>query len=406
VAAFDEHIAHVDMDAFFVEVERLGHPDLRRVAVVVGGLGSRGVVSSASYEARKCGVTSGMPIVQARRLCPKGRFLAPDHHAYRAASEAVFTVFRSFSPVVEPVSVDEAFIDIAGLRLAFDSPQSVAQAVKVAVRRGTGLPCSVGVASSKLIAKLASRAAKPDGLLVVPAGTERAFLDPMPVRALWGVGEATYARLEELGVRTVGDLAAYPRETLEGRLGEALGGYLWDLANARDDRPVEPGGSVKSLSVEETFEADISGAPALEVELLRQADRLGSRLRREGLLTGSVHLKVRFGDFSTITRSVTLPGPVDTSHDLYQTAILLLKRAAVGGRPVRLLGLGAGTLVQGSRPLQLGLEQRPWGDVESAVDRIRERFGASAVNRARLAPMSEREGGTFQNKAGTSPGQP
>ena len=406
MTAFDEHIAHVDMDAFFVEVERLGRPDLRRVAVVVGGLGTRGVVSSASYEARKCGVTSGMPIVQARRLCPKGRFLAPDHHAYRAASEAVFTVFGSFSPVVEPVSVDEAFIDIAGLRLVFDSPESVAQAVKVAVRLRTGLPCSVGVASSKLIAKLASRAAKPDGLLLVPGGTEKAFLHPMPVRALWGVGEATYARLEELGVRTVGDLAAYPRETLEGRLGRTLGGYLWNLANARDDRPVEPGGSVKSLSVEETFETDISGAPALEVELLRQADRLGSRLRGEGLLAGTVHLKVRFPDFSTITRSVTLPGPVDTSHDLYETAILLLKRTAVGGRPVRLLGLGAGSVVQASRPLQLGLEQRPWGDVESAVDRIRERFGASAVSRARLAPRSEREAAICQNKAGTPPGQP
>jgi DNA polymerase-4 len=394
VARFHEHIAHADMDAFFVEVERLRRPDLRRVPVVVGGLGARGVVSSASYEARTCGVTSGMPIIQARRLCPQGRFLAPDHHAYREASEGVFAVFDSFSPVVEPLSVDEAFIDIAGLRLAFSSPESVAQGIKAAVRHQTGLPCSVGVASSKLIAKLASRAAKPDGLRLVPAGSERSFLLPMPVRALWGVGEATYARLEELGVRTVGELADYPRATLEGRLGGTLGGYLWDLANAIDDRPVEPGGPVKSLSVEETFEEDISGVSVIGAELLRQADRLGSRLRREGMLAGSVHLKVRFPDFSTITRSVTLRGPVDTSHDLYETGILLLERAAIGGRSVRLLGLGAGSLVQASRPRQLGLEHRPWGDVESAVDRIRERFGTSAVGRARLASKAESKGGS------------
>jgi DNA polymerase-4 len=384
VPGFEEHIAHVDMDAFFVEVERLRSPSLRGVPVVVGGLGNRGVVSSASYEARGSGVTSGMPIVQARRLCPSGRFLAPDHRAYREASDQVFAVFDSFSPTVEPLSVDEAFIDVAGLRLVFDSAESVAWEIKAEVLRRTGLPSSVGLASSKLIAKAASRAAKPDGLRLVVAGGEKAFLHPMPVRALWGVGEATYARLEELGVRTVGDLAAYPRATLEGRLGATLGGYLWDLANARDDRPVEPGGPAKSLSVEETFETDISGAASLEAELLRQADRLGSRLRREGLLAGAVHLKVRFGDFSTITRSVTLSGPIDTSQELYVTGVLLLGKAAVGSRAVRLLGLGAASLVQAGRPRQLGLGAQPWEDLESAVDRIRERFGTSAVGRARL----------------------
>ncbi|MFH1330096.1 MAG: DNA polymerase IV [Actinomycetota bacterium] len=386
---FAEHIAHVDMDAFFVEVELRRRPELRAEAVVVAGLGGRGVVTSASYEARRCGVGSGMPTVHARRLCPQGRFLAPDHRAYSAASREVFAVFASFTPLVEPVSVDEAFLDIAGLRLSYSSPEEVGQALRAAVRERTGLPASVGLATAKLLAKLASRAAKPDGVRLIPAGEEAAFLHPLPVRALWGVGEATHARLEELGVRTVGDLAGLPRDLLQRRLGRSVGGHLSDLARARDERPVEPGGPAKSISVEETFAVDLAGQPALEEELLRLADRLAGRLRAVGTAARRVRLKVRFSDFTTISRSYTLPVAVDTARDLYHAALGLLERAGVGRRRVRLLGLVGDGLEAPAAPRQLGLESRNWGDVEAAVGRVRERFGREAVSRARLARRRE-----------------
>jgi len=405
VAAFAEHIAHVDMDAFFVEVERRRRPELRRVAVIVAGLGGRGVVSSASYEARRRGVTSGMPTVHARRLCPQARFLAPDHHAYGEASRSVLAVLESFTPVIEQISVDEAFLEIGGLRLAYSSPPAVGEAIRAAVREQTGLPASVGLATCKLLAKLASRAAKPDGLCLVPAGGEQAFLHPLPVRALWGVGEATYARLEELGVSTVGDLAALPRAIIQRRLGEAMGAHLGDLAHARDDRPVVAGGPAKSISVEETYASDLSGRPSLEGELLRLADRLASRLRRSGAAARTVVLKVRFGDFATVTRSRTYPVPLDTAHDLYRAALALLERAAVGGRPVRLLGLGGEGLSEAGSPRQLGLEPGSWERVEAAVDRVRDRFGSAAVAPARLTGQRERTRTTFHNKADDLPGR-
>jgi len=400
VAELAEHIAHVDMDAFFVEVERRRRPELRRVAVVVAGLGGRGVVSSASYEARRRGVTSGMPTAHARRLCPQGRFVAPDHHVYEEASHSVLAVLETFTPVIEQISVDEAFLEIGGLRLAYPSPTAVGEAIRKAVREQTGLPASVGLATCKLLAKLAGRAAKPDGLRLVPAGGELAFLHPLPVRALWGVGEATYARLEQLGVRTVGDLAALPREVLERRVGEAMGAHLSDLAQARDDRPVIAGGPAKSISVEETYPADISGRPSLERELLGLADRLASRLRRSGAAARTVVIKVRFGDFATITRSRTLPAPLDTAHDLYRAALALLERAGVGERPVRLLGLGAESLSEAGSPRQLGLEPVTWGRLEEAVDRVRERFGTSAVAPARLTGRCGQSPTSFQNKEG------
>ncbi len=386
---FAEHIAHVDMDAFFVEVERRRLPELRAVAVVVAGLGGRGVVTSASYEARRCGVGAGMPTVHARRLCPQARFLAPDHRAYSAASEEVFAVFAAFTPLVEPVSVDEAFLDIAGLRLTYSSPEEVGHALRSAVRERTGLPASVGLAANKLLAKLASRAAKPDGLRLISAGGEIAFLHPLPVRALWGVGEATHARLEELGVHTVGELAALPRELLERRLGPALGGHLSDLAWGRDQGPVEAGGPAKSVSVEETFATDLVGRQALETELLRLADRLAGRLRAASAAARTVTLKVRFADFTTITRSRSLPGAVDTAQDLYHAARELLDRAGVGRRKVRLLGLGGDHLEEAGAPRQLGLEPRAWGEVEAAMGRVRERYGRDAVRRARLAGPRE-----------------
>jgi len=341
-------------------------------------------VSSASYEARRSGVGSGMPTAHARRLCPRARFLAPDHGVYSGASRRVFEVLHSFTPRVEPVSVDEAFLDIAGLRLSYESPVAVGEAIRTAVRQCTGLPASVGLAACKFIAKMASRAAKPDGLFLVRAGTEIEFIHPMPVRNLWGVGESSYSRLEELGVKTIGDLASFPRATLMRRLGVAAGAHVWDLAHARDGRQVEPEAERRSVSVETTYERDISGAEALEAELLRHADRLAARLRRSAEVARNVGIKVRFADFTTITRSETLPAPIDTTHGIFEAALRLLKRAEIGDRPVRLLGVAAGTLDDAAAPRQLELGQRPWEDLESAVDRVRRRFGRTAVGRARL----------------------
>lgn len=382
VATFAETIAHVDMDAFFVEVERLRDPRLVGLPVVVGGIGPRGVVASASYEARRHGVRSAMPGVQARRLCPQARFLPADHSLYRNASQRVFEVLDAFTPLVEGLSVDEAFLDIAGI--PDPSPQAAAERLRREIREATSLPASVGVATSKLIAKLASEDAKPDGVVVVPAGGELDYLHPMEVRRLWGVGEATYARLEELGIRTIGELAAYPAATLEARVGSSLGSHLARLARADDDRAVEPGGGAKSISVELTYERDLQGAEAVERELLRHAEKLSLRLRRAGYGARTVTLKVRFDDFTTITRSHTFAVPLDTSHDLGRAARDLLTRAEIGPRPVRLLGLGGGLLEESSTPRQLPLDARPWEEVESAIDRIRERFGDEAVRRARL----------------------
>jgi len=387
-----------------VEVERLRRPELRRAPLAVAGLGGRGVVSSASYEARRFGITSGMPTAQARRLCPHGRFLAPDHRAYGEASQRVLAVLGSFSPVVEQISVDEAFLEIGGLQRRYPSPVAVGRAMRAELRRQTGLPASVGLAAGKLIAKLASRAAKPDGLLLVPAGGEQDFLHPLPVRALWGVGEATYARLEELGVATIGDLAALPRDILQRRLGEAMGSHLSGLARGQDDRPVVPAGPAKSLSVEDTYPVDLSDRAALEAELLGLADRLASRLRRAGRAGRTVTLKVRFGDFTTISRSQRQSGAIDTAHDLYRAALALLERAQVGARPVRLLGLGVQGLEEVGSPRQLGLEEDPWSDLQAAVDRVRERFGQEAVGPARLSGTGRRHGESWENMEGLAPG--
>lgn len=381
---FAERVLHVDMDAFFVEVERRRDPSLRGVPVVVGGTGPRGVVASASYEARRRGVRSAMPTAQARRMAPSARFVPPSHGVYGEASAEVFAVVEGFTPVYERLSVDEAFLDISGLRLLHDSAAAVGAALRSAIRERTGLPASVGVATSKLIAKLASEDAKPDGMLVVPAGTETSYLHPKPVGALWHVGEATRARLEELGIATIGDLAATPPETLVRRLGPTLGRALSDLAAARDDRPIEPGEGAKSISVEETYHRDLTDPQAIDRELVRHSDRLAGRLRRSGWTGSTVTLKVRFGDFSTITRSETIGAPTATAHVLLSVARRLLERAAARARPVRLLGLGVSSLEPATAPRQLAIGDAEWDDVEDAVAQIRARFGPDAVGPARL----------------------
>lgn len=380
-----EPILHVDMDAFFVEVERLHDPALMGVPVVVGGLGNRGVVAAASYEARAYGVHSAMPVAHARRLCPHARFVSPTHGRYRAASEQVFGIFRSFTPWVEGLSVDEAFLDVSGLRLHYPSGPAIGTEIRAALRADLSLPASVGVATNKFLAKLASEDAKPDGLLAVPAGHELEFLHPLPVRRMWGVGEATYAALEGLGVETIGDLAALPLATLEQRLGPSLGAHLHQLAAAKDERPVSPDGEAKSVSSEQTFAADLTVPERIEAELLRQCERVGSRLRRSGLAGRTVTLKLRYPDFTTVTRSHSFESPVDVTHDIYEAVRELLARVALD-RPVRLLGVGVTSLEPAGGPRQLGLTRSAaWDDVTTAVDAVRARFGEGAVAPARLA---------------------
>lgn len=384
-AGLTEPILHVDMDAFFVEVERLADPALRGRPVVVGGAGNRGVVAAASYEVRRFGVRSAMPMTRARRLCPDLVIVPPDHARYAAVSERVFAVFRSFTPLVEGLSVDEAFLDVTGLRRHYPDSEAVAVAIRSAIREDIGLPSSVGAATTKFVAKLASERAKPDGVLVVPAGAELAFLHPLPVRALWGVGVATQAALERLGVETIGDLAALPERTLRGRLGDSVGMHLHELAQGRDPRPVAPDGETKSISVEHTYETDLTGENRIEVELLRHSERVAGRARRAGLAGRTAHIKVRFADFTTITRSETLASATNVGRDIYQAARRLVARASIGDRPVRLLGVGISSLVEAGGPTQLAVDRSAkWDELAEAVADVHERFGSDAVEPARL----------------------
>lgn len=386
---FAERFLHVDMDAFFVEVERLRSADLRGRAVIVGGLGPRGVVASASYEARRRGVRSAMPMIEARRRAPHGRFVAPDHPRYRAVSDEVFAVLRSFTPEVESLSIDEAFLDIAGLRLHYQEPAAVGTAIRQRIREEIGIPSSVGIASSKFVAKTASGKAKPDGMRVIAAGAELVFLHPLPIRDLWGVGAVTQAALASLGIATIGDLASTPSVTLERHLGPTVGAQLAALARAEDDRPVVTDSSARSISVEETYPNDLTTSEAIERELLRLCDRLAARLRLSGLGGRTVTLKVRFGDFTTVSRSRTLADPLHRRPDLWEEGRRLLDRARLGGRSVRLLGIGLSGLVGVAVPEQLSLTHHERDAVADAAERVRSRFGDEAVLPARLIDPPE-----------------
>jgi DNA polymerase-4 len=398
-------ILHVDMDAFFAAVEVLCDPSLAGRPVIVGGTGGRGVVASCTYEARAYGVRSAMPAAQARRLCPHAVFLPGRYDTYAAYSRRVFDIFRSFTPLVEGISLDEAFLDVAGARRLFGEPEQIARAIRERVRDEVGLTCSVGAAAVKFVAKLASEAAKPrpsphgplpgPGVVVVPPGEERSFLHPLPVRALWGVGPATLAKLERLGLRTVGDLAALPLTTLVAAVGEAHGRHLHDLAHGRDDRPVVPDAPAKSVGHEETFARDHHDRAALAVEATRLAEAVADRLRDRGLAGRTVTLKVRFGDFRTITRSRTLPVPVDTAAALARAARDLLD--GIDPAPgVRLLGVSVSNLFAGSpRPLPLGGDDA-WWEVSDAVARVRARFGAEALRPASLVGRAPKRRGDQQ----------
>ena len=418
-------ILHVDMDAFFASVELLRHPELRGLPVVVGGTGDRGVVAAASYEARSYGVYSAMSSVQARRLCPDAVFLQGDHAHYSRTSAVIMEIFRTLTPLVEPLSLDEAFLDISGSRRLLGEPLDVAQRLRCSVKEETGLSCSLGIAPNKFLAKLATTSAKPTasrggpiegpGVAVVSPGEELEFLHPLPVERLWGVGPATLAKLAPLGVVTIGDLSEVPQELLLVVLGPGAGAHLHQLSLGRDNRPVVANSEPKSMSQEQTFAQDISSMDALRSELVRQSEAVASRLRHHGYRGRTVQLKVRYRDFTTVTRSQTLEAPTDRGTDLVRTAWSLLLRLPVE-RGVRLLGVGVANLLRGELQQQLsfddalaGLRDDPgrrnpsraaldasdseWDATNSAVDAIRNKFGAELIGPARLAGQAKQTQG-------------
>jgi DNA polymerase IV len=379
-----EPILHVDMDAFYASVEVLRDRSLAGKPVVVGSPGPRGVVMSASYEARRYGVGSAMPSARARRLCPEAVFVSPDFPAYRAHSTRLREIFLSFTPLVEPLSLDEAFLDVAGATRMFGPPAEIGRAVRARVREELELSCSVGVAPNKFLAKLSSAQAKPDGLLVVSAGEVAAFLHPLPVSALWGVGERTHELMERLGVRTVSELAEVPGRVLERVFGDVQARHLAELAHGRDDRSVVPYEAPKSLSHEETFDRDIDADEDVLRELLRLSFRVASRLRSEGYRARTVVLKVRLASFATLTRSRTVPDPLDAGADIFRVVAGLYRAIPGQRRRIRLLGVAASGLVSsGAEQLALVRAGR-WEDAERALDRIERRFGPGSAFPAAL----------------------
>ncbi len=382
----DVTVLHVDMDAFYASVSLLDHPELAGLPVVVGG-GWRSVVLSATYEARVFGVRSGMPMATARRLCPPVVVVRPDHDRYARVSEAVMAVFAEVTPRMEPVSVEEAFLDVSAAGRQWGSPAAIGQWIRDTVADEQRITCSVGGAPTKAVAKMASRAAKPDGMRMVGRSEVVPFLHPMPVGALWGVGEATEAELHRLGLRTVGQLAHVPEATLRRAFGEHGAARLQALAWGRDGEPVTPGRTERSVGSSETFAHDVDDPDVVRRQLLRLAERTASRMRHAHVLGRTVVLTVRFSDFTTITRSRTVAVPTDVTRDVHATAWSLYQGLGLQRARVRLLGVrvegitGADeTLVQG----RLDEPEHGWREAERAVDRAAARFGHDAVRPASL----------------------
>jgi DNA polymerase-4 len=376
-------IIHADLDAFYASVEMLDDPSLRGKPVIVGGRpGDRGVVSAASYEARAFGVHSAMPLRTAARRCPDGVFLPGRPSRYRELSEQVMGIFATYTPLVEPISLDEAFLDVSGSATAFGDGETIARAIKRRVLDETGLVVSVGVATNKLCAKIASDLRKPDALVVVPPGQEAAFLAPLPIRRLWGVGPQAQAALAEYGVATIGQLAALPAPTLHRRFGRH-GDDLGARARGVDRGSVQPFHAPKSIGHEHTFGADTRDRVRIEATLLDLAESVGRRLRRHDLAAGAVQLKLRYEGFETLTRQAPLPNQTREARLLYETAVALLRRTLVEGRGVRLVGITAIALSDAQQLTLFDAADRS-DRLTRSIDAVRDRFGERAITRARL----------------------
>jgi DNA polymerase-4 len=378
-------ILHVDMDAFYASVEQRDNPDLRGKPVVVGGGTNRGVVAAASYESREFGIRSAMPMAEARRRCPDLVRVAPRMAHYQAVSREIFAVFGEFTPLVEGLSLDEAFLDVTSSRRLFGTGRSIAAAIKERVHERTALTASVGVAPNKLVAKIASDLDKPDGLVVVEPERLHEVLDPLPVSVIPGIGRRTLARLHAIGVHRIADLRSAPDHDLEPVFGRFTR-KTRERAAGIDDRPVVASRAEKSISNEQTYETDLRDRHAMERQLLRLAERTAGRLRKAALAAGTVQVKIRRSDFRTFTRQKRLRPPGNGTDQIYAVARKLLAGwlSENPGTPVRLLGVGCSALVPAEQPDLFGdADAGHASDFDRAVDEIRDRFGSSAVSRAR-----------------------
>jgi DNA polymerase IV len=378
---------HVDMDAFYASVEVRYRPELRGRPVIVGGF-PRGVVLSATYEARALGIRSGMSSPQARRLAPRATFVDPNFERYGDVSKAIGTVFRSVTAVVEAASIDEAFLDLTGSVSMFGPPAQIGEHVRAVVADEQQITCSVGIGPTKFVAKMASRAAKPDGLREVAPDEVEAFLHPMPVEAMWGVGAPTAEKLHRLGIQTVGDLARTPRGTLRRTFGPHAGAGLVELAWGRDSRRVVPQVPERSVGSQQTFAADSSDRQVIRRELLRMADRTASRMRKQQVLGRTVSISVRFADFTEVNRSATVPSPTDVTEEIYAAALGLYDRLELDRARIRRVGVRVEQLVDASRAYrqpQLTDPEFGWREADHAVDLAVRKFGSGAVRRAVLA---------------------
>lgn len=383
-------ICHVDMDAFYVSVELRDRPELRGRPVWVGG-STRGVVLSASYEARAYGVEGGMSSTRARRLCPDAVALRPDYDSYEAVSEGVFAIFESITPTVEPVSLDEAFLDLTGAQRRLGRPEQIGEMIRALVADEQGIPCSVGLGPTKLIAKMASNAAKPNGLYEVRPGEVIGFLHPQQVEKIWGVGPATAEQLHKLGLRTIGDIAHTPKSTLQRAFGARSGGELWEFAWGIDGRRVLAAPKEHSIGSQETFDKDTDDLEFIGTELLRISARVASRMRAARVVGRSIALSVRFADFRTVQRSAVLKAPTDVTGDLHAAALRLLARLRLERPRVRRVGLRVEGLCDvdaiATQPA-LDEPEHGWREAERAADAVVQRFGPHAVSRAALTTKS------------------
>ncbi len=389
------HILHVDMDAFYASVEVRDRPELAGRPVIVGGASGRSVVLSATYPARAFGVRSAMPMSQALRLCPQATVIPPRHALYGAVSKEVMAIFRSVTPLVQPLSLDEAFLDVSGARRLLGSPSAIAELIRRQVAEQQQITCSVGVAPNNFLAKLGSVRCKPDGLLVIPAAGVLEFLHPLPVSALWGVGAKTGSALRRLGLLTVGDVARAPVSSLEAEIGKAAAAHLHALAWGRDDRDVQSVVAEKSVGAEETFDVDQDDPAVIRRELLRLSRRTAGALRSSGHAARTIVVKLRKADFKTITRSRTLPEPTSETQLIYATACALYEASGLSTQArLRLVGVRATGLVPATASgtqLVLGDSRASWRDAESAVDAIAGKFGSDAVRPASLVRRPVRD---------------
>mgnify|MGYP000682768893 FL=1 len=385
-------ILHVDMDAFYASASLLARPDLVGTPVIIGAARGRGVVLSATYEARRFGVTSAMPMSRAQRLCPQATVLPPDHEIYSRMSSAVMEIFRSVTPVLEPLSLDEAFLDVSGAIRRLGPPATIGQLIRDTVHDEQRVTCSVGVAPSKFVAKLASGLAKPDGMVIVPVDEVVPFVQQLPVGALWGVGERTEEALLRLGLRTVADIAHTPLTTLTRALGDVGGRHLHDLSWGRDPRGVEQEQRERSIGSDETFAHDLDDPALIHRHLLALSERTASRVRKAGLAGRTISIKVRFADFTTITRSRTLREPTDVSREIYETAVGLYDALGLQRARIRLVGVRMEKLLPVEQaPIQARLDEpdHGWRDADRAIDRASARFGSGAVRPASLIPREQ-----------------